>query len=83
MTLRILLADDQELVRTGLRTLCEREGDSTVIAEAADGHQAVALARAHRPEVVLMDLRLPGMDGITATRRILAEARDAIAPADS
>jgi len=72
MTLRILLADDQELVRTGLRTLCERDGDLVVVAEASDGRQAVALARQERPDVILMDIRMPALDGIAATRSILA-----------
>ena len=73
MSLRVLLADDQELVRTGLRTLCEIDGDITVVAEAANGHQAVSLTRQHRPDVVLMDIRMPGLDGIAATRRILTD----------
>jgi DNA-binding NarL/FixJ family response regulator len=73
MTVRVLIADDQELVRVGLRSLCEMDGDITVVAEAGDGTAAVSLARQHEPDVVLMDIRMPGLDGITATRRIVAE----------
>ena len=75
MTLRILIADDQEMVRTGLRTLCERDGDLTVVAEAADGAQAVDLTRQERPHVILMAIRMPVWDGISATRRILSDPR--------
>ncbi|MQA13789.1 MAG: response regulator [Pseudonocardiaceae bacterium] len=73
MTLRVVLADDQELVRAGLRVLCERDGDIAVVAEAGDGADAVALAREHRPDLVLMDIRMPGVDGLAATRRIAAD----------
>ncbi|MGN9808455.1 response regulator transcription factor [Micromonospora sp. BQ11] len=72
---RVLIADDQELVRIGLRALLESEDDLTVAGEAADGLQAVELARAERPDVVLMDIRMPGVDGIEATRRIAADPR--------
>ncbi len=72
----ILLADDQELVRTGLRMILEAEEDFQVVGEAADGHEAVELARALRPQVVLMDIRMPGLDGIEATRRITASQGD-------
>ena len=71
MTVRVVLADDQELVRTGLRVLLERDGDITVVAEASDGAGAVRATREHVPDVVLMDLRMPGMDGVAATRSIL------------
>ncbi|MFS8499597.1 MAG: response regulator transcription factor, partial [Micromonosporaceae bacterium] len=73
MTIRVLLADDQELVRSGLKVLCEHDGDITVVAEAADGAQAVELARRTRPDVVLMDIRMPVLDGIAATRRIVSD----------
>ncbi|MEU8819292.1 response regulator transcription factor [Actinoplanes sp. NPDC048796] len=73
MTVRVLLADDQELVRAGLRALIERDPELSVVGEAADGAEAVALAAAERPDVVLMDLRMPRVDGIEATRRIVAD----------
>jgi len=66
----VLLADDDVLVRQGLRVLVESAGDLTVVAEAADGDQAVELAEATRPDVVVMDVRMPGRDGIDATREI-------------
>ncbi|MEU7587830.1 response regulator transcription factor [Micromonospora sp. NPDC049230] len=75
MTVRVLLADDQTLVRAGFRVLLERAPDIEVVAEAVDGEEAIALTRAHRPDVVLMDIRMPGTDGLTAARRILADVR--------
>jgi DNA-binding NarL/FixJ family response regulator len=71
--IRILVADDQDLVRIGLRTLLDSEEGLTVVGEAADGLAAVEQVRAHRPDVVLMDVRMPGIDGIEATRRIAAD----------
>jgi DNA-binding NarL/FixJ family response regulator len=68
--IRVLLADDQELVRTGFRLLLEVEDDISVVGEAADGTQAVELARRERPDVVLMDIRMPVLDGIGATREL-------------
>ncbi|MCW2922456.1 MAG: Two component response regulator containing a CheY-like receiver domain and an DNA-binding [Thermoleophilia bacterium] len=70
-TIRILVADDQPLVRTGLRTLLEAEGDLEVVGEAASGADAVELVRGLEPHVVLMDIRMPVLDGIAATREIV------------
>ncbi|MET9773475.1 response regulator transcription factor [Streptomyces sp. NPDC006367] len=72
----MLVVDDQFLVRTGLATLLRAAPGMEVVGEASDGAQAVALAAATRPDVVLMDIRMPGMTGIEATERILAEAVD-------
>jgi DNA-binding NarL/FixJ family response regulator len=73
VTIRVLLADDQHLVRTGFRLILAAEPDIEVAAEAPDGLAAVAAARRLRPDVTLMDVRMPGMDGITATRQLLAD----------
>jgi DNA-binding NarL/FixJ family response regulator len=70
--IRILLADDHTVVRDGLRALLERESDMTVVAEAADGRESVLLAETESPDVVVMDLAMPNMNGMEATRRILA-----------
>jgi DNA-binding NarL/FixJ family response regulator len=70
--IRVLLADDQDLVRVGFKMLLDSEDDITVVAEADTGAQAVTLARAHRPHVVLMDIRMPVLDGIEATRQLAA-----------
>ncbi|MFC7328527.1 response regulator transcription factor [Marinactinospora rubrisoli] len=69
----VVVVDDQELVRTGLRTLAERDGDIRVAAEAATGRDGVAAVRRHRPDVALMDIRMPVMDGLDATRAIVAD----------
>ncbi|MEV6012158.1 response regulator transcription factor [Streptomyces sp. NPDC051976] len=71
--LRVLLADDQALLRGALRVLVESEPDMEVVGEAADGAVAVQLARAARPDVVLMDIRMPGTDGLAATREITGD----------
>ena len=73
--IRVLIADDQELVRAGFRALLDAEDDIEVVAEAADGATAVSLATTHVPDVVLMDVRMPQLDGIEATRRIAADRR--------
>ncbi|MEU3609275.1 response regulator transcription factor [Streptomyces sp. NPDC035033] len=73
MTIRVLLADDQALLRSAFRVLVDSEPDMEVVGEAADGAQAAALARAERPDVVLMDIRMPGTDGLAATRMITAD----------
>ena len=73
--IRVLLADDQALVRAGFRMLLEASADICVVGEAANGGTAVAMAAELRPDVVLMDLRMPEVDGITATKRISADAR--------
>ncbi|MES5820907.1 response regulator transcription factor [Streptomyces sp. RG80] len=70
MTIRVLLADDQALLRATFRILIDSADDLTVVAEAADGREAVELAEQHRPDVVLMDIRMPGTDGVTATAAI-------------
>jgi DNA-binding NarL/FixJ family response regulator len=77
MSITVLLADDQPLLRRGFGMIIEAEPDLTVIAEAGDGAEAVTAARKHAPDVVLMDIRMPGTDGIEATRRIVAADPDA------
>ncbi len=72
MSISVLLADDQPLLRHGFRMILETEDDLTVVAEADNGKEAVALAARHAPDVVLMDIRMPGTDGIEATQQIAA-----------
>ena len=72
MSIRLLLADDQALIRAGFRMILEEAGDIDVVGEARDGAEAVRLARDLGPDVILMDVRMPGVDGIEATRQIVA-----------
>jgi DNA-binding NarL/FixJ family response regulator len=76
VTVRVVIADDQQLIRAGFRMILAAEPGIEVAGEAATGAEAVNLARELRPDVVLMDIRMPGFDGIEATRRILAENRE-------
>jgi DNA-binding NarL/FixJ family response regulator len=75
-TISVLIADDQALVRAGFRAILEAQEGITVAGEATDGQDAIYLARTRRPDVVLMDIQMPGVDGIDATRQILAAAGD-------
>ncbi|MEA2293396.1 MAG: hypothetical protein QOE86_1035 [Solirubrobacteraceae bacterium] len=72
MTTTILLVDDQELLRMGFRLVLNSQPDLKVVAEASDGRDAVTLVAEHAPDIVLMDIRMPGVDGVTATREIIA-----------
>ncbi|TDD32250.1 response regulator transcription factor [Actinomadura sp. KC06] len=77
--IRVLIADDERLVRCGLRRILESDGGISVVAEAGDGAEAVAAAARCRPDVVLMDVRMPGTDGLTAAGQIAAAGRNAAA----
>jgi DNA-binding NarL/FixJ family response regulator len=73
--IRVLLADDQALIRSGIRSLLDAEDDIEVVGEAVDGRQAVALAAEYRPDIALVDIQMPVLDGIEATRQIVADER--------
>lgn len=76
MNIRVLIVDDQQLVRSGFRLLLEEEPDIAVVGEASTGVEAVAVAEMHKPDVILMDIRMPDMDGVEATRSIVQRHPD-------
>ncbi|MCF3142758.1 response regulator [Streptomyces platensis] len=78
MTIRVVVADDQELVRAGFAMIVAAQSDMEVVAESGDGFEAVGAARAHHPDVVLLDIRMPGMDGIEAARIICDETNSRV-----
>ena len=74
MTVRVVIADDQQLVRTGFRMILEAEPDIEVVGEATNGHDAIRVSNELRPDVILMDIRMPELDGIEATKRLMANS---------
>lgn len=80
MSVRVLVVDDQRIVRAGFRAMLDAYDDIDVVGEAADGHEAVQLSARVEPDVVLMDIRMPGMDGLEATKQILADDADSHRP---
>ena len=76
MSIKILIADDQALVRAGFKMILDAEDDLEVIGEAVDGRQAVEMARRLKPDVILMDIRMPELDGIEATKQVIDNSTD-------
>ena len=72
--IRVLIADDHSLVRAGIRALLEKQSDMEVVAEAGDGDEAIALYEQHRPDVLVLDLRMPKRDGVSVVQRVSAAA---------
>ena len=78
MKIKVAIVDDQTLVRSGLAMILGNEDDIDIVAEAANGHEAISVARSHQPDVMLMDIRMPEMDGLQATKEILSKADSSI-----